>query len=180
MIAYIEVYFSPLGAVDSLGYIFDLINIRQAADESIVTLKAQFLRVFASLKMGGISIDSALQAGFMLCILWLGYQAVVQEFHLGRHSLTAASLQTVVECMSYDKDFWKGPVGCDGKPARTPLAKATTSDPDNSLYTGMAAKPFNFHIVVDSRLFCTTRTNASSVSTLLRTTPTTRCMTAPS
>ena len=94
--------------------------------------------------MGGISIDSALQVRFMLHALWSGYQAVVQEF---QHSLTTASLQTVVDqCVSYDKDAWKGPVSRDGKPARTTLANATNSDPDNSLYAGMAAKPFNFHM----------------------------------
>ena len=72
--------------------------------------------------MGGISIDSALQVGFMLCALLHRYQAVVQEFHLSRHSLLAASLQTMVEkCENYDKDPWKGPVGKDGKvPRPTP------------------------------------------------------------
>jgi hypothetical protein len=112
MIAYIKAHINPLGAVDSLGYIFDLINIRQAVDESIVTLKAQFTHFFVSLKMGGISIDSALQVRFMLCALCSGYQAVVQEFRISQHSLTTASLQTVVDqCVSYDKDPWKGPVG---------------------------------------------------------------------
>ncbi len=40
MIAYIEAHFNPLGAVASLGYIFDLIDIKQIVDESIITLKA--------------------------------------------------------------------------------------------------------------------------------------------
>jgi hypothetical protein len=95
--------------------------------------------------MGGISIDSALQVRFMLHALWSGYQAVVQEF---QHSLTTASLQTVVDqCMSYDdKDPWKGLVGCDSESVRTPLANVTNADPDNSLYVVMAAKPFNFHM----------------------------------
>jgi hypothetical protein len=166
MIAYIEAHFNPSGAVDSLGYIFNLIDIRQAADELIVTLKARFLRVFASLKIGGISIDSALQ---------------VREFHLRQHSLTTASLQTVIDqSVSYGKDPWKGLVGRDGVLVSTSLVNATNSDPGNSLYAGMAAKPFNFTLVIGRRLFCTRRANASSVSTLLRTTPTTRHMAAPS
>jgi hypothetical protein len=61
MIACIKTHFNPLGAVDFLGYIFDLNNIRQARDESIVTLKAQFLHVFCFSQNGGISIDSTLQ-----------------------------------------------------------------------------------------------------------------------
>ncbi len=66
MITYINAHFNPSGAVDSLGYIFDLIDIKQAPKESVVTLKACFSRVFASLKMGGISINGSLQVGFML------------------------------------------------------------------------------------------------------------------
>jgi hypothetical protein len=93
MFAHIEVHFNPSGAVDFLGYIFDLIDVRQAANMLIVTLK-----------MGDISIKSMLQFGFMLCNLLLDYQAVVQEFRLSRHSFTMASLQAVVEqCVSYDK-----------------------------------------------------------------------------
>ncbi len=38
MIAHIDQHFNPLGAVDSLGYIFDLINIKQAKQESVVAL----------------------------------------------------------------------------------------------------------------------------------------------
>ncbi len=105
MIAYINAHFNPSGAVDSLGYIFNMIDIKQAPEELVVTLKACFSRVFASLKMGGISIDASLQVGFMLRALRSAYQAVVQEFHLGRHSLSTASLQMVFEqCVSYDKD----------------------------------------------------------------------------
>jgi hypothetical protein len=48
------------------GYIFDLINIKQASDKLVVTLKVQFSQVLASLKMGGMGIGSALQVG---CIL---------------------------------------------------------------------------------------------------------------
>ena len=41
----------------------------------------------------------------MLLSLLAKYQAVVQEFRLGRHALTDTSLQTVVEqCNNYDKD----------------------------------------------------------------------------
>jgi hypothetical protein len=112
MIAHIDQHFNPSGAVDSLGYIFDLIDIKQSDQESVVTLKARFSKAFSALKMGGIGIDSPLQVGFMLRALLSRYHAVVQEFHLGRHSLTDASLQTVVEqCTNYDKDPWKGPVG---------------------------------------------------------------------
>ncbi len=105
MIAHIDQHFNPSDAVDSLGYIFDLIDIKQLDQESVITLKARFSTVFSNLKMGGIRIDSALQVGFMLRALLHQYQAVVQEFRLGHHSLTKASLQTVVEqCTNYDKD----------------------------------------------------------------------------
>ncbi len=128
MIAYIDAHLNPSGAVDSLGYIFDLINIRQLADVSVIILKAHLSRLFASLKMGGIKIDLALQVGFMLRVLRLGYQAVVQEFCLGRQVLTSATLQTVVnQCISCNKDPWKGPVKRGGKPVRTPLANAAGS-----------------------------------------------------
>ncbi len=66
MIAHIDQHFNPSGAVDSLAYIFDLINMKRLDQESIVTLKARFSCLFTALKMGGISIDSALQVGFML------------------------------------------------------------------------------------------------------------------
>ncbi len=66
MIDYIDKHFNPSGTVDSLSHIFDLIDIKQASDEPVITLKARFSWVFASLKMGGVSVDSALQVGFML------------------------------------------------------------------------------------------------------------------
>jgi hypothetical protein len=69
MIAYIDAHFNPYGAVDSLRYIFELIDIQQLADESVVTLKACFSHLFASLKMGGITINLALQVGLMLWAL---------------------------------------------------------------------------------------------------------------
>jgi hypothetical protein len=96
MIAHIDQHFNPSGAVDSLGYIFYLIDIKQLDQESVITLKACFSTVFSNLKMGGISIDSALQVGFMLCALLHRYQAVVQEFHLSCHSLTEASRLVVI------------------------------------------------------------------------------------
>ncbi len=52
MIACIDAHFNPSGAVDSLGYIIDLINIKQAPEESVVTPKAHFSHVFALLKWG--------------------------------------------------------------------------------------------------------------------------------
>jgi hypothetical protein len=66
MIEYIDKYFNPSGAVNSLGYIFDLIDIKQASNKLVVSLKVHFSRVFASLKMGGMDIGLALQVGFML------------------------------------------------------------------------------------------------------------------
>jgi hypothetical protein len=77
MIAHINQHFNSLGAVDSLAYIFELIDIKQLDQESVVTLKARFSRLFTALKMGGISIDSALQDRFMLCALLSKYQTVV-------------------------------------------------------------------------------------------------------
>jgi hypothetical protein len=147
MIAYIHTHFNPSGAVDSLGYIFDMIDIKQAPEESVVTLKACFSRVFAPLKMGGISIDASLQVNFMLRVLCSAYQAVVQEFRLGCHSLSTASLQTVVyQCISYDKVPWKGPVGCDGKPVRNPLVNTADSGNYGDPYERIAAKPFGYHM----------------------------------
>ena len=40
MIKHIDKYFNPSGAVDSLGHIFYLIDIKQTQDKSIITLKA--------------------------------------------------------------------------------------------------------------------------------------------
>jgi hypothetical protein len=125
MIAHIDKYFNPSGTVDSLSHIFDLINIKQVQDESVITLKARFSRVFASLRMGGVAIDSALQVGFMLRALLSSYHGVVQDFRLGRHLLSTATLQTVVDqCVAYGKDPWKGPVDNTGEPVCTPSANA--------------------------------------------------------
>ena len=145
MIAHIDQHFNPSGAVDSLGYVFDLIDIKQLDQESVITLKAHVLTVFCNLKMGGISIDSALQLGFMLCVLLHRYQAVVREFCLGRHSLTEAFFQTVVkQCTNYDKDPWKGLVGKDGKsiPHGTPSVNAAGTDSE-SPYEALSSKSFN-------------------------------------
>ena len=147
MIAYIDQHFNPSGAVDSLGHIFNLIDIKQLEQGSVITLKAQFSKVFSALKMGGISINSALQVGIMIRALLHRYQAVVQEFCLCRHSLSEASLQTVVEhCTNYDKDPWKGPVGKDGKlpPRGPPSANAAGTDSKNP-YDALSSKSFNYH-----------------------------------
>jgi hypothetical protein len=105
MIEHIDKYFNPSGTVDSLSHIFDLIDIKQAQDESVIMLKARSSRVFARLKMGGVAIDLALQVGFMRRALRTTYHGVVQYFCLGPHSLASATLQSVVEqCMSYNKD----------------------------------------------------------------------------
>jgi hypothetical protein len=145
MIAHMDQNFNPLGKVDLLGYIFDLIKIRQSDTELVVTLKAWFSCLFSALKMGGINIDSAIQVGFMLRWLLAKYQAVIQEFCLGRHALTEVTLQTVVEqCNNYDKDPWKGPIGKDGKPARTPSANTAGTDPENP-YELLSGKSLNYH-----------------------------------
>ena len=105
MIAHIDKHFNPSGTVDSLSHFFDLIDIKQAHDESVITLKARFSCVFASLKMGGITIDLALQVGFMFCALRSTYHGVVQDFCLGCHSFSSATLQLVMgQCMAYGKD----------------------------------------------------------------------------
>jgi hypothetical protein len=113
-------------------------------------LKARLSWLFALLKMGGITIDSALQVGFMLWALQAGYQAVVQGFCLGRHSLTIAHLQTVVDqCILYDKDPWCGPVSCNGKLVCAPLATvaAVPTDKDSSNpYKVLSSKPYNYHL----------------------------------
>ncbi len=80
MIDHINKHFNPSGAVDTLGYIFDLIDIKQGHDEPVVTLQARFSQVFTSLKMGGIDIAFSLQAGFMLRTLLSSYTMVVTDF----------------------------------------------------------------------------------------------------
>jgi hypothetical protein len=148
MITHIDKYFNPSGTVDSLSHIFDLINIKQAQDESVITLKARFSRVFASLRMGGVAINSALQVGFMLQALLSSYHGVVQDFHLGRQSLSTGTLQTVIDqCVAYDKDPWKGPVDKTDKPACTPSANAAgTSGDKANPYDAMASCSFGLHV----------------------------------
>ena len=97
MIVHIDQHFNPSGAIDSLGYIFDLINIMQSDQELVVTLKARFSKAFNTLKMGGIGIDLALQVGFMLCALQSRYLALVHEFQLSHHYLTTALLKMAVK-----------------------------------------------------------------------------------
>ncbi len=41
-IEHIEQHFHSSGAVDSLGYIFDLIDIKQKDDKPVISLKARF------------------------------------------------------------------------------------------------------------------------------------------
>ena len=61
----------------------------------------------------------------MLCTFQSTYHRVVQDFRLGRHSFSSATLQSVVEqYMAYNKDPWKGRIGKDGKPVRSPSANA--------------------------------------------------------
>jgi hypothetical protein len=111
MIAHIDQYFHPSGTVDSLGYIFQLIHIKQGANEPVITLKARFSCLFALLKIRGVNIDPPPQVCFMLRSLLYTYHGVVKDFQLGRHSLMTALLQTVVDqYTSYDKDPWKGSV----------------------------------------------------------------------
>jgi hypothetical protein len=91
-IDHIDHHFHPSSAVDALGNIFDLIDIKQKDNEPVVSLKVHISQSFSSLKMGGISIDSAFRVGFMLCALLGHYHTVVQEFCLGSHPLNEASL----------------------------------------------------------------------------------------
>ncbi len=99
--------------------------------------------------MGGIFIDLALQVGFMLHALHSRYQALIQEFCVGGHSLTKAILRTVVEqCVNFEKDPWLGPVGKDGKVSSNPLANATgtnTAGEGENAYEALAGKSFNYH-----------------------------------
>jgi hypothetical protein len=131
-------------------FLISLTHIQQLADKPVVTLKAHFFRLFASLEMRGITIHLALQVGFMLGALWSGYQAVVQEFCLGLCTLTSTMLQTVVnQCISYNKDPLKDSVGQDGKPVCTVSANMAGSNVDQdsaTQYDALAAKPYNYHL----------------------------------
>jgi hypothetical protein len=84
----------------------------------------------------------------MLCTLLSCYQAVIQEFCVGCHSLTAATLQIVIkQCVNFDKDPWSGPVGKDSKVPSSPLANAagTNSGDGGNAYDALANKSFNYH-----------------------------------
>ena len=84
----------------------------------------------------------------MLRALLANYHGVVQDFRLGRHSLSTATLQSVVDqCAAYDKDPWKGPVGKDGKHHRNPSASAAGSTNDRSNpYEALMKCSFGSHI----------------------------------
>ncbi len=69
-------------------------------------------------------------------------------FWLGRHELTNATLQSVVECCTtYDKHTWSS-VGYDGQePACSPSANAAClSSNSGSCYNAMASMPFSHHL----------------------------------
>ncbi len=63
-------------------------------------------------------------------------------------TLSSATLQSVVDqCLAYDKDPWKGPVGKDGKPLRHPSASAAGVSGDRSNpYDALAKCTFGFHV----------------------------------
>jgi hypothetical protein len=96
MINHFDKYFNPSGAVNSLGYIFDLIDVEQASNKSVITLKALLSHLVASLKLGGVAINPTLQVGFMLWALLSQYHGNAQDFCLGCHSLPSSTLQTIV------------------------------------------------------------------------------------
>jgi hypothetical protein len=85
------------GAVNSLGYIFQQIEAKQGADEPVITLKARFSHLFASLKIGGVNINPPLEVSFILRSLLSTYHGVIEEFNLGHHSLTMAPLEKIVD-----------------------------------------------------------------------------------
>jgi hypothetical protein len=140
MLNYIDKHFNPSGAINLLGYIFDMVDIKQGADKPVVTLRARFLHVFALLKMGSVDIGSALQVGFMLWSLLSCYSAVVTDYWRGRHSLTSATLQYVIEhCAAFDKDPWTGPVGRNSHHLCSPLANTAGASPGepSAMYDAM-------------------------------------------
>ncbi len=84
----------------------------------------------------------------MLQSLLSQYLGVVQDFCLGRHSLTSATLQSVMDqCLAYDKDPWKGPIGKYGKSVCTPSANtASGGDGSSNPYDALAMCSFNYHM----------------------------------
>jgi hypothetical protein len=148
MIGYIDKHFNPSGTVDLLGYIFDLIDIKQGQDEPVVTLPAHFSSIFASLKMGGMDIASSLQVGVMLRALLSCYSVFVTDFCLGCHLLMSAALQTIIKhCRAFDKDPWTGPAGRNGRPVRISLANTTSAGSGelSAKYDAMEQVSFNYH-----------------------------------
>jgi hypothetical protein len=149
MLDYIDKHFNRSGAVDLLGYIFDLIDIKQGVDKPVVTLQVHFSRVFALLKMGGVDIELALQVGFMLRSPLSHYSAVVTDYRLGHHSLMSATLQSVIEhCTAFIKNPWTGPISRDGRPVRFPLANTAGASPGlpSATYNAMENISFNYHL----------------------------------
>jgi hypothetical protein len=63
MIDHINKYFNPSGTVDSLGYIFDLIDIKQASDESVITLKAWLLPFWHLSNWGALQSTQRFRSG---------------------------------------------------------------------------------------------------------------------
>jgi hypothetical protein len=110
------------------------------------TLKAWFSHLISTLNMGGININSALKVGIMRHSLLAKYQAVVQEYHFGPHTLADTRLQRVVkQCNNYNKDPWKGLTGKDGKSAHTPSANAAEADHQKT-YKALPGKSFSYHL----------------------------------
>jgi hypothetical protein len=58
MIDYIDKYFNPTGHVDALAHIFELLDIKQGKQESVVTLRARFSKLFTSLSNGSTVINT--------------------------------------------------------------------------------------------------------------------------
>jgi hypothetical protein len=84
----------------------------------------------------------------MLHALLSRYHALIQEFHVGCHSLTKATLQTVIkQCVNFDKDPWLGPVSKDGKAPHSPLANVAGANSGNgeNAYRAFTNKSFNYH-----------------------------------
>ncbi len=96
-----------------------------------------------------------------------------RTFCLGCHSLPSSTLQSAAnQCTAYNKDPWKGPIGKDGKPARTPLANAAGASGDSSNpYDVLPTCLFNLHMsrwcygCKDGSEKCMVRYNISNMPT---------------
>ncbi len=182
IITHINQYFHPSSTVDSLGCISQLIDIKQGAEEPVIMLTACFSHLFASLKIRGSKHQPPLQVGFMLLSLLSTYQGMVEDFKLGCHSLTTASLQTIFDqCISYNKDPWKGPVGKDGKVSCNPSANAagTLGSASSNPYDELANLLFNKILTIGAKIARTAVRNFLYAATHPRTNPTMQ-KTAPS